>query len=33
MIDKIDTIFDFWDCPRKGITSFEGKIHLFECVF
>jgi hypothetical protein len=33
MIDKVETIFDFWDCPRKGIASYEGNLHLFECVF
>jgi hypothetical protein len=33
MGDKVHTVFDFWDCPRSGIASFNGKFHKFECVF
>lgn len=32
-MDKILTILDYHDGPRKGIAEFRGKPHYYECVF
>ena len=27
------TVTDYYDGPRKGIANFQGKPHLYECIF
>lgn len=31
--DRVFTVYDYYDGPRKGIASFLGKPHLYECIF
>ena len=27
------TVTDYYDGPRKGIANYQGKPHLYECIF
>lgn len=29
----VHTVTDYCDGPRKGIANYQGKPHLFECIF
>jgi hypothetical protein len=31
--DRVYTVVDYYDGPRKGIADYRGKPHLYECVF
>ena len=31
--ERVHTVVDYYDGPRKGIADYGGKPHLFECIF
>src|SRR5262245_43717597 len=31
--ERVYTVIDYYDGPRKGIADYCGKPHLYECVF
>jgi len=31
--ERVFTVTDYYDGPRKGIANFLGKPHLYECIF
>jgi hypothetical protein len=31
--ESVFTVTDYWDGPRKGIANYQGKPHLYECIF
>jgi len=31
--ERVYTVTDYYDGPRKGIADYRGKPHLYECVF
>jgi hypothetical protein len=31
--ETVFTVMDYYDGPRKGIANYQGKPHLYECVF
>ncbi len=33
MFEKVYTMTDYYDGPRRGVTSFQGKPHLYESRF
>lgn len=30
--DRVYTVVDYYDGPRKGIADYQGKPHLYECI-
>jgi hypothetical protein len=31
--ERVFTVTDYYDGPRKGLANFLGKPHLYECIF
>jgi hypothetical protein len=31
--ERVYTVTDYYDGPRKGIADYRGKPHLYECIF
>ena len=31
--ERVHTVLDYYDGPRKGVADFEGQPHLYECIF
>jgi hypothetical protein len=31
--ERVYTVVDYYDGPRKGIADYKGKPHLYECMF
>jgi hypothetical protein len=31
--ERVYTVLDYYDGPRKGVADFEGQPHLYECIF
>jgi hypothetical protein len=31
--ERVFTVTDYYDGPRKGVANFLGKPHLYECIF
>ena len=31
--DRVFTVTDYYDGPRKGIANFRGQLHFYECLF
>ena len=31
--ERVHTVVDYYDGPRKGVADFQGQPHLYECVF
>ena len=31
--ERVYTVLDYYDGPRKGVADFQGQPHLYECVF
>lgn len=31
--ERVYTVMDYYDGPRKGIADFEGQPHLYDCIF
>ena len=31
--ERVYTVVDYYDGPRKGIADYRGKPHLYECIF
>ena len=32
-MDRILTVTDYYDGPVEGLTTFEGKTHMYKCIF
>lgn len=33
IIDRVYTIEEYYDAPRKGVTGYQNKPHVYECQF
>jgi hypothetical protein len=31
--ERVHTVLNYYDGPRKGVADFQGQPHLYECVF
>ncbi len=31
--DRVHTVNDYWDHPRRGVADFQGKPHIYESQF
>lgn len=31
--ERVYTVSDYYDGPRKGVANFEGQPHLYDCIF
>ena len=31
--DEVHTVDYWWDGPREGVATFEGRPHYYECIF
>lgn len=31
--ERVYTVLDYYDGPRKGVADFRGQPHLYECIF
>ena len=31
--ERVFSVYDYYDGPRRGVANFLGKPHLYECVF
>lgn len=31
--ERVYTIHDYWDGPREGVADFNGRPHVYRCVF
>jgi hypothetical protein len=31
--ERVYTVIDYYDGPRKGIADYRGKPHFYECIF
>lgn len=30
--ERVYTVVDYYDGPRKGVADYQGKPHLYECI-
>ena len=31
--ERVYTVTNYWDCPRKGVADFKGRPHVYEAQF